>query len=206
MKSTEESNIIMDKEVIEKENKEEEKISNQNQQNIQIIEPKSPINSQTTHHQQIITSSYPNSPNPSISNQVNISDNPLFIQELQTTCGCIIPRDELPIVILPHKVGFVNLTFNTIKNTGYVDHFIYCYGNFQDSTCVELEFDTNVVPRADYVHDYEQLWQEQTKDAESIHDFVDGLPGQKGYYTNPEMSPRTRRKEAVQEEIDEKAF
>jgi len=136
----------------------------------------------------------------------NISDNPLFIQELQTTCGCIIPRDELPIVILPHKVGFVNLTFNTIKNTGYVDHFIYCYGNFQDSTCVELEFDTNVVPRADYVHDYEQLWQEQTKDAESIHDFVDGLPGQKGYYTNPEMSPRTRRKEAVQEEIDEKAF
>ena len=136
----------------------------------------------------------------------NTSDNPLFIQELQTTCGCIISKDELPVVILPHKVGYINLVFNTIKNTGYVDHFIYCYGNFQDSTCVELEFDTNVVPRADYVHDYEQLWQEQTKDAETIHDFVDGLPGQKGYYTNPEMTPRTRRIESVQEEIDEKAF
>lgn len=135
----------------------------------------------------------------------NTSDNPLFIQELQTTCGCIISKDELPVVILPHKVGYINLVFNTIKNTGYVDHFIYCYGNFQDSTCVELEFDTNVVPRADYVHDYEQLWQEQTKDAETIHDFVDGLPGQKGYYTNPEISPRTRRKEAIQEEVDEKA-
>ena len=93
----------------------------------------------------------------------NTSDNPLFIQEMQTTCGCIISRDDLPVVILPHKVGYIHLTFNTIKNTGYVDHFIYCYGNFQDSTCVELEFDTNVVPRADYVHDYEQLWQEQTK-------------------------------------------
>ena len=135
----------------------------------------------------------------------NTSDNPLFIQELQTTCGCVISKDELPVVILPHKVGYINLVFNTIKNTGYVDHFIYCYGNFQDSTCVELEFDTNVVPRADYVHDYEQLWQEQTKDAETIHDFVDGLPGQKGYYTNPEMTPRTRRIESVQEEIDEKA-
>lgn len=136
----------------------------------------------------------------------NTSDNPLFIQELQTTCGCIISKDDLPVVILPHKVGYINLVFNTIKNTGYVDHFIYCYGNFQDSTCVELEFDTNVVPRADYVHDYEQLWQEQTKDAETIHDFVDGLPGQKGYYTNPEMTPRTRRIESVQGEIDEKAL
>lgn len=132
----------------------------------------------------------------------NTSDNPLFIQELQTTCGCIVSRDELPIVVLPHKIGYVHLTFNTIKNTGYVDHFIYCYGNFQDSTCIELEFDTNVVPRADYVHDYEQLWQEQTKGARSIRDFVDGMPGQKGYYTNPEMTPRTRRKESVQDEVD----
>lgn len=135
----------------------------------------------------------------------NISDNPLFIQEIQTTCGCVISRDDLPIVVLPHKIGYIRLTFNTIKNTGYVDHFIYCYGNFQDSTCIELEFDTNVVPRADYVHDYEQLWQEQHTDAKSIRDFVDGMPGQKGYYTNPEISPRTRRKEAIQEEIDEVA-
>jgi len=135
----------------------------------------------------------------------NVSDNPLFIQEMQTTCGCVISRDDLPIVVLPHKVGYIRLTFNTIKNTGYVDHFIYCYGNFQDSTCIELEFDTNVVPRADYVHDYEQLWQEQHTDAKSIRDFVDGMPGQKGYYTNPEISPRTRRKDAVQEEIDEVA-
>lgn len=135
----------------------------------------------------------------------NTSDNPLFIQEVQTTCGCVVPREELPIVILPHKIGFVNLTFNTIKNTGYVNHFVYCYGNFKDSTCIEFEFDTNVVPRADYIHDYEQLWQEQTKGAESIRDFVDGMPGQKGYYTETYVTPRTRRKDAVQDEIDEKA-
>ena len=87
----------------------------------------------------------------------NTSDNPLFIQEIQTTCGCIVPRNELPIVILPHKMGTIHLAYNTIKNTGYVDHFVYCYGNFEDDDHIELEFDTNVVPRADYIRDYEQL-------------------------------------------------
>ena len=135
----------------------------------------------------------------------NTSDNPLFIQEVQTTCGCIVPRDELPIVVLPHKVGFVNVAFNTIKNAGYVEHFIYCYGNFQDSTCIELTFDTNVVPRADYVRDYEQLWHEQSAEMGSLRDFVDGMPEQKGYYTETEVSPRTRRKEAIQHKLDELA-
>ena len=135
----------------------------------------------------------------------NTSDNPLFIQEVQTTCGCLVPRDELPTVVLPHKIGFIDLTFNTIKNTGYVSHFIYCYGNFQDSTCIEMSFDTNVVPRADYVRDYEQLWHEQTDGMKSMRDFVDGMPGQKGYYTETGISPRTTRKEAIQEEVDEMA-
>lgn len=133
----------------------------------------------------------------------NTSDNPLFIQEVQTTCGCLVPREELPIVVLPHKVGFINLSFNTIKNTGYVNHYIYCYGNFQDSTCVEFEFDTNVVPRADYVRDYEQLWHEQNDEVKSLRDFVDGMPGQKGYYTEENANPRAKRKETIQDMIDE---
>lgn len=113
----------------------------------------------------------------------NTSSNPLFIHEIQTTCGCIVPRVELPLVVLPHKVGFVKVTFNTIKNTGYVDHFIYCYGNFQDTTCIELEFDTNVVPRADYIRDYEQLWHEQAVQQKTP---TDGMESQKGYYTDAE--------------------
>ena len=135
----------------------------------------------------------------------NTSDHPLFIQEVQTSCGCVVPREELPIVVLPHKVGFINLTFNTIKNTGYVKHYVYCYGNFEDSTCVEFEFDTNVVPRADYVRDYEQLWHEQHDEIKSLREFVDGMPGQKGYYTETCVDPRTKRKEEIQEKIDEVA-
>ena len=33
----------------------------------------------------------------------NTSDNPLFIQEIQTTCGCLVPKNQLPVVVLPHK-------------------------------------------------------------------------------------------------------
>ena len=106
----------------------------------------------------------------------NTSDNPLFIREIQTTCGCIIPRTDLPIIILPKKSGFVEVGFNTIKNTGYVCHYIYCYGNFKDSTCIELQFDTNVVPRADYIRDYEQLWHEQTTVRRSTYGYEPGTP------------------------------
>ena len=114
----------------------------------------------------------------------NISDNPLFIREIQTTCGCILPRDELPLVILPHKRGSINMAFNSIKNTGYALHYIWCYGNFKDSTYVELQFDTNVVPPADFSRDYEELWQHQKSSPVTVNNFVDGLSHQKGYYTD----------------------
>lgn len=112
----------------------------------------------------------------------NISDNALFIQEVQTSCGCLVPRDELPIVILPHKNGFVQLDYNTIMNNGYVSHYVYCYGNFQDTTAIVMQFDTNVVPSADYVRDYEQLWNEQVKISPTVRNIINGSISQKGYY------------------------
>jgi len=132
----------------------------------------------------------------------NISDNPLFIQEIQTSCGCLVPRDELPLVILPHKNGFINLDYNTIKNNGYVSHYVYCYGNFQDTTAIVMQFDTNVVPSADYVRDYEQLWNEQEKISPTVHTFVNGNTAQKGYYIDPSMDARERSKEEIKEDLD----
>ena len=134
----------------------------------------------------------------------NISGHPLFIQEVQTSCGCLVPRDELPIVILPHKSGFVHLEFNTIKNTGYVHHYVYCYGNFADSSCIEMQFDTNVVPSADYNHDYEELWHHQHENGITLRDYVDGRSSQKGYYTeDPGESQRQKAKDEVQKAIDQ---
>jgi len=133
----------------------------------------------------------------------NISDNPLFIQEVQTTCGCLVARDDLPIVILPHKQGKVHLEFNTLKNNGYVEHFVECYGNFKDTTVVQLQFDTNVVPQADYFVDYEQLWKQQEREGGAgMREFVDGGSAAKGYYTEDGVNPRERKKKEIQDAID----
>lgn len=133
----------------------------------------------------------------------NLSENTLFIREVQTTCGCIIPRDELPLVILPKRVGKLRLAYDTIKNSGYVDHFVWCYGNFADSTWRELEFTTNVVPSADYVHDYEQLYHEKTNHVGSMRDLVDGRSSEKGYYTDDGIDPRDRDRREMQEAADD---
>lgn len=127
----------------------------------------------------------------------NISDHPLFIQEVQTSCGCVVPRDELPIVVLPHKSGFIHLQFNTIKNTGYAHHYIYCYGNFADSSCIEMEFDTNVVPSADYNHDYEELWHRQHEVGVTMRDYIDSHTSQKGYYTESADEPAQKTVEEI---------
>lgn len=136
----------------------------------------------------------------------NTSENPLFIQEVQTTCGCLVPMDDLPITVLPNKTGYLNLRFNSIKNSGYVHHYVWCYGNFADSTYRELQFDTNVVPNADYTRDYEQLWHEKTNNTGSMRDFVDGESSEKGYYTDDGIDRREQNREDTQEAADGFAF
>ena len=134
----------------------------------------------------------------------NISENPLFIREIQTSCGCLTQNNELPIVILPHKQGFINIDFKTIKNTGYAQHFIYLYGNFKDSSLLELQFDTNIVPPGNTSPDYEELWQEQT--GTTIKDAVDGTSGEKGYYVDPGIDPRQKNQQEIQHKVDSHAF
>lgn len=136
----------------------------------------------------------------------NESDNTLVIQEVQTTCGCIIPTDDLPLMILPKRVGYLRLAYNTIKNSGYVTHYAWLYGNFTDSIWRELKFETNVVPSADYVRDYEQLWHEQTTKTGSMRDLVDGESSEKGYYTPDGTDPRAKQIEERQRELDRRAF
>jgi len=127
----------------------------------------------------------------------NKSEHNMVIQEVQTSCGCLVSRDDLPIFILPGTTGFVHVDFNTTKNVGYVSHYIQCFGNFKNADSIsiideagnekwakyiELRFDTNVVPPADYNHDYEEVWHEETGISGSIRDFVDGKSSQKDYW------------------------
>lgn len=134
----------------------------------------------------------------------NVSDEPLVIQEIQTSCGCLVPFDDLPIVVLPGKTGRVRLGYNSIKNTGFVEHQVYLYGNFTDSVYRELKFDTHVVPPADYTRDYEELWHEQTQRGDrTLKDLVDGDSSNKGYYTDDHGDTRENRRRERQRKADE---
>ena len=135
----------------------------------------------------------------------NTSETPLVIQEIQTSCGCIIPADDLPIMILPGKKGRVRLAYNTIKNTGEVKHQVYLYGNFTDSTYRMLTFDTHVVPPSDYTRDYEELYNQEIEagGATTLEDLVDGKSNQKGYYTDETGDLRENTRKERQEKADQ---
>ena len=132
----------------------------------------------------------------------NTSDHPLFIREIQTTCGCMFNEDKLPIVILPKQTGKVHFTYNSTKNTGYVEHFAWLYGNFADSLYRELQFDTNVVPPVDYTRDYEELYHNVVTRSDDMKDLVDGRSTDKGYYTDEGIDPRDRNRKETQKKAD----
>lgn len=134
----------------------------------------------------------------------NISDESLVIQEIQTSCGCIIPYDDLPLVVLPNNKNTITLAYDSKKNSGYVDHQVYLYGNFKDSALRILTFDTHVVPPADYSRDYEVLFQEEIEaGAKSIKDMVDGTSVNKGYYTDMEGDVRENNRKDIQDKADD---
>lgn len=133
----------------------------------------------------------------------NTSKDPLFIREIQTTCGCMFSQDKLPIVILPGQKGKVHFTYNSTKNTGYVEHFAWLYGNFADSTYRELQFDTNVVPPRDYTRDYEELFHDVETKSDNVKDLVDGKSTDKGYYTDEGIDPRARNQDQTKNKVDE---
>ena len=133
----------------------------------------------------------------------NTSKDPLFIREIHTTCGCMIAQDKLPIVILPNQIGKIHFTYNSTKNTGYVEHFAWLYGNFADSTWRELQFDTNVVPPVDYTPDYEELFHNVETRSPDMKDLVDGKATEKGYYTDEGIDPRELNREETQNRVDD---
>ena len=117
----------------------------------------------------------------------DIDENPLFIQEVQTSVGLTV-QEEFPVVVLPHKSLLLRVTYDSTKHIGRVNHFINLFGNFErsdgklvDTTMVTFNFDINVVPPSDYYHDYEQFYYED--DAKStIRNAVDGADGARRYY------------------------
>lgn len=113
----------------------------------------------------------------------NTGDALLEIKEIQTSCGCVIVDESSTKDIPPKKTGYLHFEYDTNKNTGYVQHQIYLYGNFSSPKGVELSFDTHVVPSGLYAKDYEEIYKEIQDEQGDLVDKMKGLEKQKNYYT-----------------------
>lgn len=112
----------------------------------------------------------------------NTGNNPLFLKDIQPSCGCIIVNKNSYKIVPPGEKENVRLVYNSTKNVGLVAHSIRLYGNIAPSGLLELKFDVNVVPDADYTRDYEELFREYNVKNGIVTEFVDGTEAERGYY------------------------
>lgn len=115
----------------------------------------------------------------------NTGKYPLIIRDIQPSCGCIILESDHEMVVPPDRFMYVSLKFDSRKNVGKVEHAIRFWGNIEPSGMAEMRFDVNVVPDANYHHDYEEIY-DKTETLQSLKDMVDGYMSQTGlgYYVD----------------------
>ena len=83
---------------------------------------------------------------------------PLVVKDIQPSCGCIILESDHEMVVPPESSMMVTLRYDSRKNVGKVEHAIRFWGNISPSGMAEMRFDVNVVPDANYHHDYEEIY------------------------------------------------
>ncbi|MBR4129040.1 MAG: DUF1573 domain-containing protein [Bacteroidaceae bacterium] len=130
----------------------------------------------------------------------NTGDAPLMIQDIHTSCGCVILEQDAKRLIPPEGSSYLHLNYNSRKNVGEVMHSVYIYGNIEPNGIKELSFIVNVVPDPDYTRDYEQLYRATQQGG--VGDIVDGETRDKGYFIKgyyPEEFINTPRTEVRDE-------
>lgn len=98
------------------------------------------------------------------------------------SCGCITSDKSSVDAIPAGKEGHLILRYNSMKNVGYVKHYITLYGNLKHSGMIDIVFDVNVVPDALYTKDYEELCREEMNRTGKVKEMVDGATNHKMYY------------------------
>jgi len=87
----------------------------------------------------------------------NTGTNPLVISEVQTSCNCVVSK-RTTNVIGAGDYGFINLEFDSKKNTGYIKQYITIIANTDAVFSKNITFETNVVPDSHYKKDYEEIY------------------------------------------------
>ncbi len=118
----------------------------------------------------------------------NTGENPFFLSDIISSCGCITLKKSSIKTIPAGKNGFLLLTYDSGKNIGYVQHHITLYGNFATSETKDVIFDIHVVPQSLYTKDYEELYNERDKQGGGIKGLVDGRENNKGYYMDEDFA------------------
>lgn len=111
----------------------------------------------------------------------NTGEEPLIIQDIHTSCGCIVIDQDAERLVPPNGNSYLHMKYNSRKNVGEVRHTVRIYGNIEPRGVKELKFIVNVVPDPDYTRDYEELYRETTEGG-AVGDIVDGKMRYKGYY------------------------
>lgn len=73
----------------------------------------------------------------------NVSDQPILIQEVTSTCGCTTP-DWPKAPVLPGKVGKITVKYNTKDRLGPIDRTVFIKSN-ASRVPVELKITGTVV-------------------------------------------------------------
>lgn len=112
----------------------------------------------------------------------NVGKDPLVLTAIHPSCGCIEVDRGSNNVILPNKEMTLKFIFDSSKNSGYVEHKIYLYGNIAPDGMAVLVFDTNIVPRSNASPDYEERYYDNEKAERMLKGLTNGFENERGYW------------------------
>jgi len=120
----------------------------------------------------------------------NTGDFPLRLFNVLPSCGCTTVK--FPRAIAPGQSGIIKMEFNSNKNIGHVGIYTTLVANTKEKYHTFF-FETNVVPNALYIKDYEEIYFEEMRDKHGfIQSAVDGDANQKGYIVDSTAERRWR--------------
>ena len=120
-----------------------------------------------------------------IAKLTNTGDTPLVVTDVQPSCGCITTDFKGDTMIPPGQSMYVTMKYDSKKNVGLVEHSVRFWGNIEPDGMAQMRFDVNVVPDANYHHDYEELYDKEQFGG-TLKDLVNGTGRDTGlgYYTD----------------------
>lgn len=102
---------------------------------------------------------------------INTGEYPLVISEIQTSCNCTV-TDYRKRAVGKGQTGYINVSFDSRKNTGKVKQYITVIANVNNTLSNSISFETNVVVKSKLVKDYEEVYYSENEIEEIEGEYV----------------------------------